>query len=145
MSGCKAEHGQREICNSTDSPIICRFDGKTQRCVGLKPGIFYPAWTPLTFSSSVPTQVEMLTSHTQPIAGILTCAIDLTNEKEPCEQKILCGANFDINMINWPEAFTVPQLEEIMAKSDKPCFSSRIGCIELPAWVIAPNETEEKS
>lgn len=123
------------LCWSTDSCVICRDDGKTQRLVRLTPGYEYTECQPLTWADGDdPCAVIPMTAMDEPIAGINTCYQNLTDTPatDVCPTQLLCGAIFDVAMMNWPEGTTVKDLETLICRSEKPCFASRTGCVELP-------------
>lgn len=136
---CKAEVTRGpELCWTTDSCIICRFEGKTQRPVLLTPGFEYTECMPVVFADgdNCRAVIPMETAD-QEIAGVVTCYQNLveTPETDECPAAILCNAMFDVAMLNWPEAITKEDLDCIITRSDKPCFARREGCVELPEYL----------
>lgn len=139
----------KKLLNET-SCVICYMDGKTQILKTLKNGFEYKKCMPVVECPDDPCSVQPMSDPAEKIFGHVMCYVNLTEaaEDEVCEQKILCGARFDMNLVPWNcngLELTKDDLKMISRTHHKPCYDTRQAeCIELPDYLEGDKTAEKK-
>jgi len=135
---CEIQRYRREVCFTSDSCIVCRGPGDvTQKRVEYTPGHDYTDCMLVAWHDENCKQVVPLTAADQTIAGLVTCARDLTDDADVCPAKILFNATLDPNCIAWPDSLSDAEIDCIVVRNENPFFRARQKCAEIPSQIAA--------
>lgn len=145
---CKIEmHVGEKVVHDHTPLITCRYAGKRNIMPMLTPGVCYEAGTILVQPEAACEPVTALAdidAEKDRICGILECAVDLTEETEPCPITLTINAEVNTDRVCWPEGVTDEQVD-MLRRTAKGClcFTKLEYCTPVPPDFADRLETKE--